>query len=58
MKKIIQRESDKQYLISAEQNTWTADRAQATEFKVGPFYKVMVELTKTIKQKDIIVTDI
>lgn len=58
MKKIIQRDSDKHYLISAEQNTWTADRAQATEFKVGPYYKAIAELLKTMKPDDIIVTDI
>lgn len=58
MIKIIQRESDKQYLISAEQNTWTADKAEATKFKVGPFYKAVAELLKTLKLSDLIITEI
>ena len=58
MIKIIQRDSDKQYLISAEQNTWTADKAQATKFKVGPFHKAYSELLKTLKPEDLIVTEI
>ena len=58
MIKIIQRDSDKQYLISAEQNTWTVDKDQATKFKVGPFYKAMAELLKTLKPSDLILTEI
>jgi hypothetical protein len=55
MTNLIQRDSDKQYLISAEQNTWTADKNQATKFKVGPFYKAMIVLMKTMKPDDLIV---
>lgn len=58
MIKIIQRDSDKQYLISAEQNTWTVDKDQATKFKVSPFYKAFAELLKTMKHSDLIVTEI
>lgn len=58
MKRIIQRNSDKHYLISAEQNTWTADRAQATEFKIGPYHKVISELLKSMNANDIIVIDL
>ena len=55
MKKKIQRVSDKMYLVSVEENTWTSDIKQATEIHVGQIIEVKSQLNKFYKKEETVI---
>jgi hypothetical protein len=56
-KKKIQRGTDNKYLVNLEQDTWTDDEKQATEFSWKQFHETKGKLLKTYKAYDIVEID-
>ena len=57
LKQKIRRSTDGKWLISAEQDTWTDDKAQATGFKLMDEVKAESILVKKYKYTDFDVYD-